>query len=454
MLNTLSDRLSEVLKKVRGWGSLSEKNIKEGIRDIKLALLEADVNYKVVKEFVDNVTAKAMGEEVLKSLTPSQQFTKIVYDCLVNILGGDLQDRDDSKNHSDSKDLSLKSGLSILMLVGLQGSGKTLTSVKVAKFVEKNYNKRPLLVAADVKRPAAVEQLELLSVKSGFSIFKKEDEKSVVICREAIKYAKNNSYGAVIIDTAGRLEIDEGMMAELVEIKKFVEPQEILLVADAATGQVAVTVAKGFHEKLGITGIILSRMDSDARGGAALSMSYITGQKINFIGTGEKVEDLEEFYPSRIASRILNMGDVVTLVEKVQKDVDLESAKRLEKKLKMDTFDFNDFLEQIKQLRKMGPLENILDMIPGLPDRTNIKIDEREMKRTEAIINSMTEYEREHYKIINGSRRKRIALGSGTSVFEVNRLLNNFMQIKKMMKKMGKSGKPRLNMLSSLMRHN
>jgi signal recognition particle subunit SRP54 len=440
VLTTLSERLTGVFKKVRGWGSLTEGNVKEGLRDIRLALLEADVNYKVVKEFIDKVSEEAMGEKVIGSLTPLQQFTKIVYDSLVKILGG------------KASELGIKSGgISVLMLVGLQGSGKTTTCVKIARWVEKTYNKKPLLVAADPYRPAAVAQLQLLGSKSGYEVFTKEGAPPPALCSESVQHARENSFGAVVIDTAGRLEIDDEMMGELVEIKKQVNPHEILLVADAATGQVAVTVAQGFHERLGITGIILSRMDSDARGGAALSMSYITGSIISFIGTGEKTDDLERFHPDRIASRILEMGDIVTLAEKVQKNVDVDRAKKLEKKIKKDTFDLSDFLDQLKQLKKLGPLENIMDLIPGLPKKANIKIDEREIVRTEAIINSMTPRERAHYKIINGSRRKRIALGSGTNVFDVNRLLNNFAQMKKLMKKIPKGGIKRGNILSSLM---
>jgi signal recognition particle subunit SRP54 len=334
------------------------------------------------------------------------------------------------------------------MLVGLQGSGKTTTAVKLARHIQKSYNKKPLLVAADIYRPAAVKQLSLLSEKNGFSMFEADGD-PVDICAAGVKHAKENSFGAVIVDTAGRLELDEKMMDELVKIKHVISPHEVLLVADAATGQAAVSVAQGFDQKIGITGLMLSRMDSDARGGAALSMSYITGKHIKFIGTGEKVADFEKFYPSRIAGRILDKGDVVSLVEKVQEDFDFEKAKKLEKKIKKATFDLNDFLDQIKQMQNMGPLENILEMIPGLPKKANLNIDEGELKRTEAIICSMTNHERGHYKIINGSRRKRIALGSGTTVFDVNKLLNNFQQMKKMMKKMGKGGK--MNALSSLM---
>ena len=444
MLNSLSDRLSEVLKKIKGWGSLTEKNIRDGLREIKLALLEADVNYKVVKEFIDGATKEAMGEKVIKSLTPAQQFTKVVHDYLVKILG--------EKAH----DMNIKTGgISNIMLVGLQGSGKTTTAVKLAKFVLENFNKKPLLVAADIYRPAAIEQLVSLAGKNGFEVFKEDGKKPEKITGDAYKYAKDHGYGAIIVDTAGRLELDEDMMEELKRIKKVLKPDEILLVADAATGQAAVSVAEGFNRELGITGIILSRMDSDARGGAALSMSYITGKYIKFIGTGEKIEDFEKFYPDRIADRILNMGDVVSLVEKVQKEYDIEKAKKLEKKIKKDNFDLNDFLDQIKQLKKMGPLENILEMIPGMPKKLNLKVDERDLKRTEAIINSMTPEERAHYKIINGSRRKRIALGSGTTVFEVNRLLNNFQQMKKMMKKFSKNkGRMSGDMFSSLMGRN
>ncbi len=440
MLNSLTSRLSEILKKVGGMGSLNEKNIKEGLREIKLALLEADVNYKVVKEFIDGATSEAMGEKVLRSVTPLQQFTKIVNDYLVKILGGEVHELDIGSG-----------GISSLMLCGLQGSGKTTTVVKLAKFVEKKYNKKPLLVAADIYRPAAVEQLGRIGEKNGYPTFFREGENPVNICADAIKYARENSFGAVVIDTAGRLEMDEEMMKELAAIKRAIRLHEILLVADAATGQAAVKIAQGFDETLGITGLILSRMDSDARGGAALSMSYITGKYIKFIGTGEKVDDFEQFHPARIAGRILDMGDVVSLVEKVQTDIDLEKAKKLEKKIKRNRFDLGDFLDQLKQLQRMGPLENILEMIPGLPKKTPLKIDERELKHTEAIINSMTFYERAHYKVINGSRRKRIALGSGTSVYEVNRLLNNFEQMKKMMKKLGKGGMPKGNTLSSLM---
>jgi signal recognition particle subunit SRP54 len=425
---------------MKGWGSLNEKNIREGLRDIKLALLEADVNYKVVKEFIDGATTEALGEKVLKSVTPAQQFTKIVHDYLMKILG------------DTTHGLEVGSGgISNLMLCGLQGSGKTTTAVKLARFIESKYNKKPLLVAADVYRPAAIQQLQLLGEKNGIHTFTLEKEKPVRICTEAVKFARENSYGAVLVDTAGRLEMDDEMMRELDFIKKAVRFHEILLVADAATGQAAVKIAQGFDEAIGITGLILSRMDSDARGGAALSMSHITGKHIKFIGTGEKVDDFEQFHPDRIAGRILDMGDIVSLVEKVQTDFNLEKAQKLEKKIKKASFDLNDFLDQLRQLQKMGPLENVLEMIPGMPKKTPVKVDEGEMKRTEAIINSMTPHERAHYKLINGSRRKRIALGSGTTVYDVNRLLNNFDQMKKLMKKFRRGGLPRGNALSSLM---
>ena len=441
MLTALTDRLSEIMKRIKGWGSLNEKNIREGLREIKLALLEADVNYRVVKEFIDGATAEALGERVLKSVTPAQQFTKIVYDYLVKMLGG------------TSHDLEISGGgLSVLMLCGLQGSGKTTTAVKLARYVEMHYNKKPLLVAADIYRPAASRQLELLGQKNGYSVFIQEGKNPVEICQNSIIYGRENGFGAVILDTAGRLEMDAGMMKELLEIKEALKVDETLLVVDAATGQVAVNVARGFDEGIGITGIILSRMDSDARGGAALSMSYITGKQIKFIGTGERVEDFDRFYPDRIAGRILNMGDVVSLVEKVQADLDFEEVKKLEKKLKKESFDLEDFRDQLIQLRKMGPLENLLEMIPGLPKKVNLKLDANALKRAEAIINSMTPAERANYKIINGSRRKRIALGSGTSVSEVNRLINNFEQIMKMMKRFGKGKRPKFGEFSSMLR--
>lgn len=425
---------------MKDWGSLNEKNIREGLRDIKLALLEADVNYKVVKEFIDGATTEALGEKVLKSVTPAQQFTKIVHDYLMKILG------------DTTHGLEVGSGgISNLMLCGLQGSGKTTTAVKLARFIESKYNKKPLLVAADIYRPAAIQQLQLLGEKNGIHTFTLEKEKPVRICTEAVKFARENSYGAVLVDTAGRLEMDDEMMRELDFIKKAVRFHEILLVADAATGQAAVKIAQGFDEAIGITGLILSRMDSDARGGAALSMSHITGKHIKFIGTGEKVDDFEQFHPDRIAGRILDMGDIVSLVEKVQTDFNLEKAQKLEKKIKKASFDLNDFLDQLRQLQKMGPLENVLEMIPGMPKKTPVKVDEGELKRAEAIINSMTPHERAHYKLINGSRRKRIALGSGTTVYDVNRLLNNFDQMKKLMKKFRRGGLPRGNALSSLM---
>jgi signal recognition particle subunit SRP54 len=440
LLTSLSGRLTDVLKKVRGWGSLNEKNVREGMREIKLALLEADVNYKVVKEFIDGATEEALGEKVLRSVTPAQQFTKIVHEYLVKILGGTVHELDIASG-----------GISHLMLCGLQGSGKTTTAVKLARYVERTHNKKPLLVAADVYRPAAIEQLRMLGEKSGYETYTMEHENPVTICKSAVNHARENSYGAVIFDTAGRLEMDDEMMRELQAIKKVIRLQEILLVADSATGQAAVTIAQGFDRGIGITGLILSRMDSDARGGAALSMSFITGRHIKFIGTGEKVEDLEPFHPDRIAGRILELGDVVTLVEKVQADFDHEKAKKLEQKIKKATFDLNDFLDQLKQLQKMGPLENLLEMMPGLPKKAPINIDDRELVRAEAIINSMTPYERAHYKMINGSRRKRIALGSGATVYDVNRLLNNFDQMKKLMKRFRKGGPSRGNALSSLM---
>lgn len=440
MLDRITDRLTDIIKKIRGWGSITEKNIQDALREVRLALLEADVNYKVVKKFIDEVSKEAIGEKVLKSLTPAQVFTRIVYDNLVQLLGG------------SSRPLNVSSGQFFrILLVGLQGSGKTTTVVKMGKYLKDNFGVNHLIVAADIYRPAAIKQLELLASRADLDCFSSEGRDPVKIVEESAKYARKNNYSGMIIDTAGRLEIDDVMMSELVRIKKAINPDEILLVADAATGQAAVSIARGFDEKLGITGIILSRMDSDARGGAALSMAYITGKQIRFIGTGERVTDFDLFYPERVAQRILNMGDILSLVEKVQKDIDLEEAKRLEKKLKKNKFDLEDFLQQIKKIRKMGPLEDLLEMIPGFSGKMKLKIDESELKKAEAIINSMTPKERANYRIINGSRRKRIAMGSGTTVFDVNRLLNNFQQMKKMMKKMGKGGKYRSGDLSSFL---
>jgi signal recognition particle subunit SRP54 len=434
VLNGLNNRFADILQKVRGWGSLNEKNVQEGLRDMKRALLEADVNYKVVNAFMEKATAEAMGERVIRSVTPAQQFTKIIHDTLVSILGGE----------SEWTGID-RGGISVVMLCGLQGSGKTTTAVKLAQYVDKTYNKKPLLVAADVYRPAAVQQLEMLARKAGYPVHGGEGDSPVRICKESIRKAAQESLGAVIIDTAGRLEMDQNMMAELTEIKKAVSPHEVFLVADSATGQSAVTVAQGFDQQLGLTGIILSRMDSDARGGAALSMAYVTGKGISFIGTGERVEDFERFHPRRIADRILNRGDVVSLVEKVQEDIDEEQASKLETKLRKNSFDLEDFLDQLRQIRKMGGLDKIMSMLPGggmpgLPKKVNLNLSEDQLKHAEAIICSMTPYERLHHKFINGSRRKHIALGSGTSVFEVNRLLNNFDQMKKMMKKVKKGG--------------
>jgi signal recognition particle subunit SRP54 len=441
VLNALNDRFSDIFQKIKGWGSLNEKNIQEGLRDIRRALLEADVNYKVVKTFIEGASREALGEKVLRSVTPLQQFTKIVNDYLVDILGGEFEDLHVSGG-----------GLSVVMLCGLQGSGKTTTAVKLGKYLEKTFNKKPYFVAADVYRPAAVEQLTLLAGRSGYPVFHAEGRDPVTQCVEGVKEAKRGGFGAVIIDTAGRLEIDEEMMKELQEIKRAVSPAEVLLVADAATGQSAVTVAGAFNEKLGVTGIVLSRMDSDARGGAALSMSHVTGRRVKFIGTGEKVGDLERFHPQRIAGRILDRGDIVTLVEKVQEDVDLREAKKLEQKIRKNTFDLEDFLGQLKQIRKMGSLESVLGMLPGVPKKKmNLSLDDDQIRHTEAIILSMTPHERSHHKMINGSRRKRIALGSGTSVYEVNRLLSSFEQMKKMMKKIGKGGG--ISNLSSLTQH-
>ena len=446
VLDRLGSSISNALKKLFGAAVVDEAVVKELVRDIQRGLLQADVSVQLVLNISKRIEDRTLEEKLPPGISRKEHVVKVVYEEITRFLG------------EKPAPLKIEPGKQrVIMLVGIQGSGKTTTAVKLAQFIMKNYNKKPLLIAADVYRPAAIKQLELLAEKNGFFVYKEASGTPINICLGGLKYARENSYGALVIDTAGRLELDEAMMAELVKMRDQLKPHEVLLVADAATGQAAVNVAQGFNEKLGITGILLSRMDSDARGGAALSMSYITGKPIKFIGNGEKISDFEIFHPSRIAGRILDMGDVISLVEKVQEDFDFEQAERLEKKLKKDAFDLSDFLDQILHLRKMGPLENILEMLPGIskqviPKQGLLGIDERELKRTEAIIRSMTKQERANYKIINGSRRKRIAIGSGTSVFEVNRLLNNFAQMKKLMKKMGKGGRVRGDALSSLMR--
>ncbi len=435
MFQSLTDKLANAFKKFRSKGKLTAQDVKEGMREVKLALLEADVNFKVVKDFINSVTERAVGTEVLESLLPAQQIVKIVNEELIRLMG------------SESAKISINSKPpTVLMMVGLQGAGKTTHTGKIASMYKKK-GKSPLLVACDVYRPAAVEQLKIVGESVGVPVFSMGTKLSPVeIARAGIEHARKSGCDMVLIDTAGRLHIDEELMGELVKIKDAVTPDEILLVVDAMTGQDAVNVAKSFNELLDITGVVLTKMDGDTRGGAALSVKYITGKPIKFIGTGEKMDALELFHPDRMASRILGMGDILSLIEKAEAAYDEKSAKELEKKIRESTFTLDDFLAQMRQLKKMGNLDQLLGMMPGMNQGAlkDAKIDENQMAKTEAIILSMTRKERLNPDIINGSRRKRIASGSGTSVEDVNKLLKQFDQTKKMMKQLsGGMGKRR-----------
>jgi signal recognition particle subunit SRP54 len=431
IFESLSNKLQETLSKLTKKGKLTEKDIDKILREIKLSLLEADVNFKVVKKFVKNIKEKAIGEEILESLTPGQQVIKIVNDEMINLLG---EKTEDIKVNSND--------ITTVMMCGLQGAGKTTTTAKLGKKY-KLKNKNPLFVACDVYRPAAVKQLQVLGDKTEIDVFTGEEgENPLNIAKNALKYAKKNGKDFLLFDTAGRLHIDEKMMKELEDIKKIINPDEILLVLDSMTGQEAVNIAQVFDENLEISGIILSKIDGDARGGAALSISSIIGKPIKFVTTGEKLEDIEIFHPDRMASRILGKGDVLSLIEKAQSSFDEKKAKELEKKLMKNQFTFDDFLDQMEQMQNLGPLDQILEMIPGANSKKlkNIKIDEKEIVHVKAIIQSMTKEERVKPDIINGSRRKRIAAGSGTSIQKVNRLLKQYKDMKKMMKNMNKMG--------------
>jgi signal recognition particle subunit SRP54 len=418
MFNALTEKLNGVLDKFRRRGQLTEKDLDEGLREVRLALLEADVNYKVVKKFVDDVKAKAMGEKVLQSLTPGQQVVKVVRDELVQILG------------RQKSDLDLSRYPSVLLMVGLQGSGKTTASAKLAKFLVEKQGKKVLLAATDLQRPAAIEQLQQLGTRIGQPVFT-EGKTPVEVATGALEHARKNSFDVLIIDTAGRLQINEELMAELAEMKRRLEPSEILLVADAMTGQEAVHIAQAFDARLKLSGIILTKLDGDARGGAALSMAEVTGKSIKFIGVGEKPEDLEAFYPERMAERILGMGDILGLIEEAEAQIDHEQAEDLVRKIREEKFTLEDFRSQIQQMRRLGPLTKILQKIPGMG---NVDIDEKAMVRVEAILNSMTRRERLRPEILNGSRKRRIAAGSGVQVSDVNKLLKRFAEARKMMK--------------------
>ena len=426
MFESLGDRLQSVMDKIRGYGKITEENIGEMTREIRLALLEADVNYKVVKEFIANVKEKALGEEVSKSLKPGEMFVKIVKDELVDLLGGEKAPLYTSGNPS------------ILMLVGLQGSGKTTSIAKLSNYIRKKYKKKPLLVACDVYRPAAINQLEQLGKELNIEVYSEGKNNPVDISKNAVEYARTHGYDYVLIDTAGRLHIDEELMDELKNITEAVSPDEILLVVDSMTGQDAVHVIEGFNDKLKLTGAILTKLDGDTRGGAALSIRHLTNIPIKFIGVSEKMDGLEEFYPERMATRILGMGDIMSIVEKAESVIDEEIAKKAAKKMQKGDFDLEDFLEQLNQIKKLGPLENIIKMLPGAKKMglNNVKIDPKEMAHIEAIIQSMTKEERKNPSILKASRKVRIAKGSGRSVEEVNRLLKQCEEMKRMMKMM------------------
>ena len=424
MFESLGDRLQGVLHKMKGYGKITEENISEMMREIRLALLEADVNYHVVKEFTNTVKEKALGSEVMTSITPGNLFVKIVKDELTELLGG------------ENAPLNTNGNPATLMLVGLQGSGKTTTIAKIANFLRKKHSKKPLLVACDVYRPAAIDQLKQLGKQLNIEVYEEGKKDPVEIANNAIKYAKDNKYDYVLIDTAGRLHIDEELMEELENIKNSINPDEILLVIDSMMGQDAINVITGFNDRLPLTGVVLTKLDGDTRGGVALSVRHLTHVPIKFMGTSEKLDGLELFDPERMAGRILGMGDIVSLVEKATESIDEKAAEKTAKRMQEGKFDLEDFLDTMKQMKKLGPLENLLKLLPGAKKMglTDIKIDPKQMAHIEAIVLSMTPKERKNPDIIKASRKTRIAAGSGTSVQEVNRLLQQFDQMKKMMK--------------------
>ena len=430
MLDKLTDKFSQIVRQVSGKAKISEKNIEDAVEEIKIALLEADVNLRVVRRFVNRTIEEAKGDKVLRGVAPGQQFVKIVHDRIVGLLGDERQD------------LALKGPdtRSVILLCGLQGSGKTTTAAKLALHL-KNRGRRPLLVAADLVRPAAVSQLVVLGEQTGVEVFQEEGARDPVgVVKNALKHGDRFQFNTILVDTSGRLQVDDDLMKELADIRDAARPDEVLLVADAMTGQNAVEIAQTFDRKIGLSGVILSKFDSDTRGGAALSLKSVTDKPVKFIGVGEKVTDLEPFHPDRIASRILGMGDVVSLVEKAQETIDQKEAEELRRKMETSTFTLEDFQDQFKRMRKMGSLQSLMEMIPGLKGQLREEdLDEKEMRRQEAIILSMTPGERENYRIIGPSRRKRIARGSGTSVFAVNQLLKRFEKARLMMRKMAKN---------------
>ncbi|MCK9216563.1 MAG: signal recognition particle protein [Firmicutes bacterium] len=432
VFESLAGKLQETFKKLRGRGKLNEKDVKEAMREVRIALLEADVNFKVVKEFINRVTERAIGLEVLESLTPGQSVIKIVNDELTKLMGSTQ-----SKIEFSSKPPT------VIMMVGLQGSGKTTTCGKLGLHFKKQ-GKRPLLVACDIYRPAAIKQLQVVGEQAGVDVFSLGDKLSPVdISKAAFEHATKNGNDLIIIDTAGRLHINEELMEELLQLKESIKPEEILLVVDSMTGQDAVNVSDSFNNKLGIGGVVLTKLDGDTRGGAALSIKAVTGKPIKFSGIGEKLADIEPFYPDRMASRILGMGDMLSLIEKAQSTIDEKKAMELERKIRSQQFTFEDFLDQLQQMKNMGPLSQLVDMIPGIKTGKlkNLEVDDKELVKIEAIINSMTKKERQDPTILNGSRRRRIAIGSGSSIQEVNRIIKNFEQTKKMFKQFSDMGK-------------
>ena len=424
MFETLSDRLQNAIKNIKGYGKITEENIDSMVREVRLALLEADVNYKVVKEFTSAVREKALGEEVKKSLTPGEMFVGIIRDSLVELLGG------------VNTPLNLNGNPACLMLVGLQGSGKTTTIGKLANLFRKKHNKKPLLVACDIYRPAAIEQLKQIGKELNIPVYSENSKDAVSIAKNGVNYAKENGYDYVLIDTAGRLHIDDNLMEELQNIKQEVKPEETLLVIDSMMGQDAINVITGFNSKIDLTGVILTKLDGDTRGGVALSVRHLTNVPIKFIGDSEKMDGIDYFYPDRMASRILGMGDILSIVDKANEIIDEKEAEKSLKKMQKGKFDLEDFLSQMKQIKKLGPLENLLKLIPGASKMglNNVNINPKDLAHIEAIILSMTPYERKHPEILKASRKERIAKGSGRNVMEVNRLLTQFEQSKKMMK--------------------
>jgi signal recognition particle subunit SRP54 len=434
MFQRLSERLQAVLKKLRGHGKLSEENIAEALREVRLALLEADVHYKVVKDFISRVRERAVGREVLQSITPGQQVMKVVFEELTTLLGGRWSG------------LSYSAALpSVVMLVGLQGSGKTTTAAKLARFIKRE-GRHPLLVAADTRRPAAGEQLQVLGEKVGVEVYRQSQAAPLTICQEAVQYAKGKGLEPVLLDTGGRLHIDEALMAELTALQEALSPKEVLLVLDAMSGQDALNAAAKFHSALDLTGFILTKLDGDARGGAALSITSVTGRPIKFVGVGEGLDALEPFHPERMASRILGMGDILSLVERAEAAVERQRAEELARKIRQESYTLEDFREQLLQVRRMGSIEELVGMLPGLPKGFGeADVDWKALVRMEAILNSMTKEEQRNPTLMNGSRRKRIAKGSGTSVADVNRLLRQFQQIQRLMRQVvqaGQTGRP------------